>query len=142
MHEISGDIWSFLGQATLCVTTNGSVTKDGRAVLGRGCARQAGERFPDLARILGGLLQQYGNHVHLLGNGLVSFPVEETAWSLPDLHLIQRSAHELLGLAESEQWNCVLVPRPGCGYGGLDWNLVRPLLEPLFDQRFTLIKAE
>ena len=141
MHEISGDIWSFLGQATLCVTTNGSLAKDGRAVLGRGCARQAGEHFPDLANRLGCLLQRYGNHVHLLGNGLVSFPVEETAWSLPDLGIIQRSAHELRDLAESEQWSRVVVPRPGCGYGGLDWSAVRPLLEPLFDERFTLITA-
>lgn len=141
MREISGDIWDFVGRATICVTTNGSLTKDGRAVLGRGCARQAGEHFPDLATRLGCLLQQHGNHVHLLGNGLVSFPVEETAWSLPDLRIIQRSACELRELAESEQWSRVVVPRPGCGFGGLDWSTVRPQLEPFFDERFTLIQA-
>ena len=142
MHEISGDIWSYLGHATICVTTNGSLTRDGRAVLGRGCARQAGEQFPDLVHRLGCLLQQYGNHVHALGNGLVSFPVEETAWSLPDPRIIQRSARELRELVEDEQWSKVVVPRPGCGFGGLEWSAVRPLLEPFFDERFTLIQAE
>lgn len=141
MFEITGDIWSFLGCAMICVTTNGSVTKDGRAVLGRGCARQAGEQFPDLASRLGSLLQRSGNHVHALGNGLVSFPVEETAWSLPDPHIVQRSARELRELTDYEQWSRVVVPRPGCGFGGLEWSAVRPLLEPFFDERFTLIKA-
>lgn len=141
MRETTGNIWSFLGRATVCITTNGTVTRDGRAVLGRGCARQAVEHLPDLALRLGRLLQKHGNHVHLLGNDLVSFPVEETAWSLPDQGIIRRSARELRELVECKGWSRVVVPRPGCGLGGLDWSAVRPLLEPFLDERFTLITA-
>ncbi|GAM09788.1 hypothetical protein OR1_02069 [Geobacter sp. OR-1] len=108
-------------------------------MLGRGCALQARERFPDLSARLGGLLTAEGNHVHLLGDGLVSFPVEESPWANPDLRLIRRSAEELKALADLQGWARIVVPRPGCGGGGLDWPDVKRLLVDLFDDRFTVI---
>jgi hypothetical protein len=141
MEEIVGDLWDYQGRAVLALTTNGSLSRDHRAILGRGCARQAGERFPDLAKRLGVLLHEHGNHVHELGDNLVSFPVEETAWSLPDPRLIRRSAQELRALADYAGYQLILVPRPGCGFGGLNWPEVRPLLADLFDERFLVIAA-
>jgi hypothetical protein len=139
VQEIYGDIWAFQGQAVIVITTNGSLTRDGRAVVGRGVARQAATRYPDLPERLGVLLQTGGNHVHDLGNGLVSFPVEETAWSLPDVSLIARSAKELRSLADLRQWQNIVIPRPGCGGGGLSWPGVRPYLLTAFDHRFIVI---
>ncbi len=139
MNEITGDIWDFLGRAVIAITTNGSVTKKGTAVFGRGCARQAQERFPDLPLRLGRLLVQHGNHVVSLGSGLVTFPVEESPWANPDYRLISRSARELRELADREGWEMVVVPRPGCGGGGLDWREVRPLLAEHLDGRFYVI---
>lgn len=139
MHEIAGDIWNWQGQAVIAITTNGSVSKSGRAILGRGVAKQAGARFPDLACILGMLVAKHGNHVADLGSGLVSFPVEETAWSQPDPRIIARSAGELRILADASGWHKIIVPRPACGGGGLAWNSVRPLLIPWFDERFFVI---
>ena len=139
MLETVGDIWELSGSAVLAITTNGSVTKDGRAILGRGVARQALLRYPDIQETLGRLLRQTGNHVHLLAPGLISFPVEETAWALPDVRLIARSACELRLLADSEGWSRVVVPRPGCGGGGLMWGEVRHLLAAHLDDRFTII---
>jgi len=142
MQEVYGDIWDYLGKAVIVITTSGSLTRDGRAVLGRGCARQAAERFPNLALQLGAMLQEQGNHVHNLGNGLVSFPVEESAWALPDLRLIARSARELKELADREGWETIVVPRPGCGGGGLSWHEVRSLLMSQFDDRFLVISSQ
>jgi len=139
MKEITGDIWGYLGSAIIVITTNGRMTADGRAVFGRGVARQAGERFPDLARRLGRHLSEGGNHVHYLGDSIVSFPVEETPWSLPDLRLIARSTRELRELVGLNGWQRVVVPRPGCGGGGLDWRDVRPLLAAELDDRFMII---
>ena len=141
MIEISGNIWDWLGRAVIAVTTNGHVTRDGKASLGRGCARQAGERFPDIARRLGALLVEKGNHVHCLGDGIVSFPVEESPWSTPDLKLIARSARELRDLADEMELGRIVVPRPGCGGGGLDWRDVRPVVAEIFDERFYVITA-
>ena len=60
MNEITGTIWDFLGRAIIAITTNGAVTKQGKAVFGRDCARQAQERFPDLPLRLGLLLVEQG----------------------------------------------------------------------------------
>jgi hypothetical protein len=139
MFETVGDIWEYRKPAVIAITTNGSLTRDGRAIIGRGVARQAALRHPELAEKLGSLLTEQGNHVFYLGDGIISFPVEETAWSLPDLRLISRSAMELRLLADRLELEKIVVPRPGCGGGGLAWQDVKPLLEPWFDARFILI---
>ena len=141
MHEADDDIWDYHGRAVIAITTSGSLTRAGKAVMGRGVARQAAQRFPELPEELGALLRQGGNHVHPLRDGLVSFPVEESAWACPDLRLISRSANELRQLADREGWHTVVVPRPGCGGGGLEWKEVRPLLDELFDSRFIVVSS-
>jgi len=105
----------------------------------RGCARQAKELFPDLPARLGALIQSEGNHVFHLGNGLFNFPVENSPFEVPELRLIERSCQELLVLADQEDWCKVVLPRPGCGGGGLDWCQVRTLLERHLDNRFFII---
>ena len=123
----------------MVITTSGSLTRDGRAVLGRGVARQALAHCPELPYLLGEKLRTGGNHVHPLGESLASFPVEETAWSLPDPALIARSAGELRALADRHHWPAIALPRPGCGGGGLSWATVRPLLAAEFDDRFRIV---
>jgi hypothetical protein len=140
MLETVGDIWEHADRGEIIViTTNGSLTRDGRAIFGRGVARQAALRFPEFADELGKLLAELGSHVFDLGNGVVTFPVEETPWSLPDLRIIARSARELRLLADHSGWQRIIVPRPGCGGGGLSWKEVKPLLESCFDHRFLVI---
>lgn len=139
LFEVSGDIWKYAATAIIAITSNGSLTRDGRAIVGRGVAKQASLRFPGLAEKMGVLLKEQGNHVLDIGDGLVTFPVEETAWSLPDLRIIARSAEELRLLADRANWQQIVVPRPGCGGGGLAWRDVKPLVEPWFDSRFIVI---
>jgi len=139
MFETVGDIWEYSTTGIIVITTNGSMTRDRRAVFGRGVAGQAALRFPCIADILGRLLAEQGNHVFDLGSGVVSFPVEETAWSQPDLRIIARSAQELRLLADRSGWRRIVVPRPGCGGGSLAWRDVQPLLAPWFDERFAVI---
>jgi hypothetical protein len=139
MREIHGDLWEYHCTAIIAITTNGQISRKGEAVFGHGCARQAGERFPDLGRRLGARLAAQGNHVAYLGDGIVSFPVEHTPFETPDPRLIARSARELTSLADVMGWNRVVVPRPGCGGGGLEWKDVKPLLERYLDDRFLII---
>lgn len=141
MRELTVDIWSLWGRAVIAVTTNGSLTRDGRAIPGRGVAKQAAERFPELRTRLGEQLMLGGNHVYEIMPGLVSFPVEETPFSQPDKRLIRQSAEELRLLADTSRWQQIVVPRPGCGGGGLRWKEVRPLLADFFDQRFIVVAA-
>lgn len=48
---------------------------------------------------------------------------------------------EIVGDLWDYQRRAVLFLRPGCGYGGLNWPDVRPLLADLFDERFLVIAA-
>ena len=150
----------------ICITTNGFIKKDGNAVLGRGTALYASKAWYGIAHILGAKLAKKGNNVfvltHQLPNGLnyfklprkaepllvavpwavVSFPTKKN-WSDPaDPALIKGSCQQLWDLVEKKGWQKVLLPKPGCGNGGLSWKkVVRPLLQEIFgnDERFTIV---
>ena len=142
IQELSGNLWEYHNQGyVVAITTNGKVARSGKSVMARGTAKQAAERFPDLPVQLGEKIVGGGNHVYELAHRLVSFPVEHTPWEVPDLQLIEQSSRELRKLADQRGWDKVIVPRPGCGGGGLSWGDVRPLLAPYFDERFRVIKA-
>jgi hypothetical protein len=143
MNEIVGDLWhEHAAGAVVAITTNGMVTKSGKSIMPRGCARQAADRYPELTRLLGSLLINHGNHVFDLGRKLVSFPVEEDPYRNPEMRLIEQSCRELVELTDYKGWQKVVVPRPGCGGGGLSWSDVRPVLERYFDERFHVISME
>lgn len=140
MHEIIGELWEEHARgAVIAITTNGMVNRVGRAVMPRGCARQAHDRFPDLIKTLGTLIKHHGNHVFDLGHQIVSFPVEEDPYQNPEIRLIEQSCQELIELADYKGWKKIVVPRPGCGGGGLEWKEVKTILLRHFDERFYVI---
>jgi len=56
------------------------------------------------------------------------------------LELILQSAQALITQVNVGKFNSVVLPRPGCGLGGLSWeDEVRPLLARILDQRFYVI---
>lgn len=137
MIEAIGDLWKDrLLASAICITTNGDVNREGRAVMGRGVAKQAAERFPQLPRLVACSIWAIGNHVAPILENLVTFPVKHHWDEKADFHLIERSARELVQLANDVRWTDIRLPRPGCGNGGLRWQDVRPLLEPILDDRF------
>jgi len=143
MKEIVGDLWEEHARGSvIAITTNGAVNRVGRAEMPRGTARQARERYPELLKTLGSLLKQHGNHVFDLGRQIVSFPVEQDPYQHPELRLIEQSCRELVELADYKGWQKVIVPRPGCGGGGLSWSDVKPILGKYFDDRFYVISQE
>lgn len=145
MLEERGDLWELPADAR-CITTNGFVKTSGLAVMGRGCALEARERFPGIDAHLGALINRHGNHVHLLQvhlppvADLVSFPVKHHWFQLADLDLIVRSCHELMALADEHHWQRILLPRPGCGNGQRDWDIeIRPAIFDVLDDRVVVI---
>lgn len=143
MRELIGDLWQhYADGAVVAITTHGAVSRRGTSSMQRGCACQAKERFRGVDQTLGALLLEKGNHVHEIGERLVSFPVEHDPFCRPELPLIERSCRELVALADDRGWRQLVVPRPGCGGGGLVWSEVRPLLVDYFDERFTVISLE
>ena len=137
MIERIADLWTVPADFRV-ITTNGTIRSDGRAVMGRGCARQAAEKFHRLPRLLGERLRRDGNTVHFFHAltigadvGLYTFPVKHHWMEKADLALIAASVAVFAGLLR--EGATYVMPRPGCGNGRLRWADVRPLLTTLPD---------
>lgn len=148
VNEAIGNLWSYLPDAQVrVITTNGTVRTNGEAVMGKGCAEEAARRFPRLPKLLGEYIEQYGNHIHIFPEAvigkdftLVAFPTKEDWHNNSDEHLIVRSACELADTADQFGWHSIVMPRPGCGAGNLNWeHQVHPLLKNLLDHRFHVV---
>lgn len=147
MKEVFGNLWTYPA-AIRVITTNGDVNKAGLAVMGRGVALQAAQRWPDIRLTLALFLKEDGNHVHNLGSfgmrtkwfNVWSFPVKHHWYERADGLLIARSAQEAVAMADAMGWDApIVLPRPGCGNGQLQWKQVRPWIEGILDDRFHVI---
>ena len=138
MQEEVIDLWTVDGWKV--ITTNGFVKNNGCAVMGRGCAKEAAQRYPNLPSLLGQALR-YGNQVYVWREyGIITFPVKDNWWEKASLQLIEKSAKELVQAVKTwKMEDKIYLPRPGCGNGGLDWKEVKKVIEPILDDRFVVI---
>lgn len=137
MKELTGNLWDFETSGILVITTNGALDKQGLCVMGRGVAAQAKRKYPILPKLLGDRIKAGGNHVYMITRGLVTFPVKHHWSDTADPGLITRSLRELVALVDiMPPGTRVFLPRPGCGNGGLTWDVVRPLINHLPDEYF------
>ena len=165
MIEIQADLWDVPADIRI-ITTNGFVKNDGTAVMGRGCAWEAAQRWPYLPKMLGDWLkcQFIGgrpvafclkNNPASAGWDLWAYQVKYNWWENASPYLIMEGAQQLkkamdsIGSGRSAGRDegggyanhplRVVMPRPGCGNGGLSWTDVRPMLEEHLDDRFTVV---
>lgn len=145
MRIAKGDLWTYPADWRV-ITTNGFIKKTGECVMGRGVAYQAKRRYPKLPFALGQFLVQHGNHVgefifkdeHTADEiKLLTMPTKHVWWEKSDLVLIERSAIEMVSLPYSEIF---VMPQPGCGCGGLEWNEVKLVIEKILDDRFIVLE--
>jgi O-acetyl-ADP-ribose deacetylase (regulator of RNase III) len=144
MKEIIGDIWNTPCNA-IVITTNGIVKMNGELVMGKGIALEANNRFTCLAWKLGQLVRDHGNNVYLIkgySTKVISFPTKNDWRNPSDMALIIKSTGQLVRLADDEKLSEVILPRVGCGCGGLIWGEVRSILERFLDHRFTIVHKE
>ena len=129
MKVVYGDIWEYPADY-ICLTTNGSIRRDGAAVMGRGVALQSRQRVVGIEHLLGACIKEFGLHTYFIDERYLAFPVKHHWYERADLLLIQKSAWELnLITGKLHQKSIFVLPRPGCGNGGLSWDEVRPVLE-------------
>lgn len=148
MKEVTGNLWTYPADVRV-ITTNGFVKKNGEAVMGRGCALEAAQRFKDLPVLLGDWLTCKGNipvcfKFSTCDFQLWTFPVKHKWFEKADLALIAESAKyfaDYFSYPELSEERIVL-PRPGCGNGQLRWEDVKPILNPILDDRFHVITFE
>lgn len=164
MKEITGNIFEVDADA-ICVTTNGVVKNNGELVMGAGIAKQFAERYPGLAKYLGECVKEHGNvpcvcfiraprfltnsqtgesyeNPAFEGRALVSLPTKWHWTQSSDMSLIIKSLEMLVIEANARNWKKIVLPRPGCGLGGLKWEVVKAVIEPILDDRFYIITPE
>lgn len=129
----------------VCITTNGIVKRDGKAVMGAGIAKQANDLY-FLDEELANHLLSSGNVPHIFAKKgrnnchLISFPTKYNWRDNSDLNLIARSAQLLVELVTRRNITACYLTPPGCGCGKLDWETqVKPVLEPILDDRFVIV---
>lgn len=143
MKEANCDLWTFPAHFRI-VLTNGICTAwNGEAVMGAGCAAEAKQKYPALPKRLGGYLKQYGNRPFIFQDfNLITFPTKED-WKQKSIPaVIEESARKVVEIADKYGIESLVLPRPGCGKGGLKWEAVKPLLEGILDDRFTVVHLE
>lgn len=138
MKEFVGNMWRYYKKPgfVVLITTNGTVRNDGHLVMGAGCALEAMQRISGLAKGLGTAVKKSGNKMFSFGAGkngprLLTFPVKHNWYEKADLKLIRLSASKLNHMARRYPELKFVLPRPGCGNGGLKWETVKPLLKDL-----------
>lgn len=132
----------------VCVTTNSMIRKDGHAVMGRGIAKTANDRFR-LSLQLAEYLRKYGNRAFYLGPrtdvrtgrtfAIITFPTKQDWKDDSDLELIRTSAEQVVRICDKFGIRTCYLTCPGCANGHLDWeSQVKPVIEPILDDRFVI----
>jgi hypothetical protein len=139
-------------QAIVCCTNN-VIKNDGSLVMGAGSALQFNKEFPFLARNWGMLIQGMAEggytdyHIVLDGprqwNKDVLYLVglqTKRHWKDPsDINLIVESCKKLADLADILNWQRIICPAFGCGFGGLTFKDIESKIKKILDDRFVII---
>jgi len=135
--EIDKNLWDFdCKEYYRVITTNGCIKKDGTAVMGKGIALQANQKYPLLSTKLANHIETYGNVVGIFPNyKIITFPTKNNWRNESNYKIIQKSCDELVlnWLADYKNIGKVVMPKVGCSNGGLDWFKVRNILYKNFE---------
>lgn len=142
MREVLADMWTLQDELApdvfTCITTNNTVADSGAAVMGAGVALGARMRYPGIQFELARLIKNDKYDVRSMwktddGATILNFPVKYEVWKPATIELVQKSVDELVVLAGKHPKATFILPRPGCGVGGLTWEEVKPICERLPD---------
>jgi len=146
MIEVKGDIWDFYKkdhEAYICITTNGFVKNNGDCVMGAGVAKDAKDKFKDIAQDLGSIIKKRGNNCYIFSDiRVITFPVKHNWFENADMELIKKSAIQLMIYIEMFNIPRVYLPKPGCGNGKLRWSAVKPYIENILEDKVLIVSKE
>ena len=141
MKQITGDIWDYHKRGHwIVITTNGTIHKNGVAVMGKGIAKQAALKYPKLPYYLGLAIKDVGNIGHIFPDyKIITLPTKHNWWEKSDITLIERGCKALSKMHARVKVNIYMV-RPGCSNGKLKWEDVKPIIEQYLDDRFVIVE--
>lgn len=146
MIEKCGDLFEIRrNYDAICCTTNAVVKSNGELVMGAGVAKAFSEHYPWLAHNWGQRVKKYPDidvFVTLMRSKphLIYFRTKNHYKDKSRVDDVESAIFNLVDLTNRIGWKKVLLPRPGCGYGELDWKKdVKHILEKNLDDRFEVI---
>lgn len=136
MQFRSGNMWDVYDEADLfLITANSFVKKDGRLTMGKGIAKEALTRFPNIDRRLGQAIEfedkylgVYGLLVSLSEEKLGLFQTKRSYKEDADLSIIETSTNALIDWCKYHPDAKVHLNFPGIGEGRLNPNDVIPII--------------
>lgn len=127
----------------ICITTNGIIKNNGNAVMGAGIAKACADKFPRSPKNLAEGLKKNGNVVQIISPtiyGLIlSFPTKKHWRDPSDIELIKKSCYQLMEFIDENKLTRVLLPKPGCSNGKLEWSEVEPVISEILDNRVAVM---
>lgn len=137
MKEVTGDFWKESERLTnniLVCTVNQVLKEDGRLVMGAGIAKQFRDKHTNLDLIWGyqTYMEQPLLYHYSWPKWLVGLPTKYHWREKSDINLIKSSLIELKYFLKYYNKGNVLMTRPGCGLGGLEWSEIKPIMEQIF----------
>jgi O-acetyl-ADP-ribose deacetylase (regulator of RNase III) len=60
---------------------------------------------------------------------IINFPTKIRWWLPSEYHYIEAGLEALVKCIADHQINSIAIPALGCGNGGLDWQMVKPMIE-------------
>ncbi|MFA5999432.1 MAG: hypothetical protein WC783_00425 [Candidatus Paceibacterota bacterium] len=160
---VKHDLWDLKDKLKIhaCITINGFVKKNGEAVMGRGCAYEASQKYPGLTFKVGSILMQEGDpHVNIINSDLIMFPVKprfRLISSLDEVVPHQRHKYKIgdrvpgfacIADIDIIEQSCVelkelnipaILPFPGIGYGFLDAAKVKEILDKHLSNKIVVV---
>ncbi len=133
------------GYDALCVTTNAISKRNGDLVMGAGVAKAVAKAYPEVPTILGSHVRKNGNvpyAIKVIGGYVISFPTKNDWRDDSDLDLIVDSMKALIAIMDERNLKSVLLPRPGCANGGLNWDDVYEAIKPYTDGRIHFVSLK
>lgn len=143
----TGNMWNEINKYDLfCITTNGTIRKDGCLVMGRGIAFEAISRFPDVQRLAGAEILEFNACRAKRGDpprpygflvlrnyepSVGLFQVKYNWWEQADVKLISLATLKLSRLAVDFPGMKIALNFPGIGNGKLSEDVVRPIIDSL-----------
>lgn len=122
MQLVRGNLWYWHGLGNhVGITTNATINRRLECVMGRGVALEAKRKFPELPRLLASHLMKYTNVPGYFEQfRIFTVPVKQHYFAKAEIPLIVRSLDRLEALLDTmPEIECVYLPMPGCGAGGL-----------------------
>lgn len=139
---IQGNVWDYHAKGHwITVTTNCNIKANGHAVMGKGIALQAKQKFPHLPEMVGKIIKEKKHSFGVFPNErVITFPTKVNWFEESSIELISRSFAQLLIVVNT--WECfknrlkpVYCVKFGCSNGRLNWDIqVKPLLDPFVNE--------